>query len=479
MNCILKEAPTMKNKFLWGSATAAYQCEGAWQEGNKSLSNWDAFSHDLSRNKKGVTGDIASDFYHRFEEDIKLLAECNQNSFRFSFSWSRIIDSGTGKRNPEGIKFYNRLLDTLDKYHIEPFFTLYHYDLPNNLYEKGGWENRDTVYAFNEYAKVIFEEFGSRIKYWTTINEPNYETFCCYGRGNYPPNVQDLGRRWRAMYHLLLGSALAIKTFKDMKIEGQIGLVSDSYSIETLVNNQDYEDAKHWADYFYNRSVNDVCVKGTYDEEFVNKLKNDGYPTEYIKESDLDIFKNGVVDFLGVNAYDRTLVKPYTCGETQLSTNNSGDGKTKNVTIVKNWFEADEDINTPKNAWGCEIYPKAIYNLLKQLKELYPKLPIIITENGLGYYDTLENGQIHDQYRSEYLEGNLKWIEQAMHEGCDVRGYFVWSTMDLYSWINGYQKRYGLVYVDYENNLKRIPKDSYFWYQKYIKERGNEYEQDQ
>lgn len=464
----------MPRKFLWGSATASYQCEGAWDVDHKSLSKWDEFSHNPAKNIKGITGDVSCDFYHRYEEDIKMMKEGGQNAYRFSLSWTRIINSETLERNPEGIAFYNRLLDTLEKYEVEPFVTLYHYDLPWTLTEKDGWENRDTAYAFLEYAKVCFEEFGSRVKFWTTINEPNYETFCCYGRGNYPPHYQDLDRRWRAMYHMLLGSALAVKAYHDLGQEGKIGLVSDSYSIETLVDNKEYQEAAHWADHFYNRCVNDVCVKGTYAKEFTDKLLADGCNLDYVKESDLAIFKEGTVDFLGVNAYDRVLVKPYVGGESVMVANNNGDG-TRNETQIKNWFVLDEDVTTPKNAWGCEVYPKAIYNLLTKLKEVYGDLPIIITENGLGYYDKFEDGKIHDQYRIDFLEGTIRWIKKALDDGIDVGGYFVWSTMDLYSWINGYEKRYGLVYVDYENGLKRTPKDSYYWYQNFITTEGKDY----
>ena len=462
-----------KEKFLWGSATSAYQCEGGWQEDEKGISNWDAFCHSEKNSLNRVTGDISSDFYHRYEEDIKTLSEGGQNAYRFSICWSRIIPNGTGKINQKGIDFYNKILDTCEKYNVEPLVPLYHYDMPINLFESGGWENRDTVFAFVEYAKICFKNFGQRIKYWATVNEPNYDTYCCYGRGNYPPNVQDLSRRWKAMYHILLASAASICEYKKMNLCGMIGIVSDSYSIESLVDNDEYRNARYNADLFYNRCVNDVCVHGAYSKEFIDKLSKE-YDLSYMKEEDKKIFKYGVVDYLGINAYDRTLVKPYTTGETQMIANNTGDGVTKNSTIIKDWFELDEDPNTEKNAWGCELYPKSIYNLLLDLKEKYPKTSIIITENGLGYYDQCIDGKVDDPYRIDFLNGFIDWMQKAIKAGCDVRGYFVWSTMDLYSWINGYKKRYGLVYVDYENNNRRIPKSSYYWYKNKIEESYNE-----
>lgn len=461
------------NNFLWGSATAAYQCEGGWKEGQKGLSNWDTFCHSEKNNVNPVTADISSDHYHRYEEDIRMLSEGNQNAYRFSIAWTRIIPEGRGKKSQEGIDFYHRILDTCKRYHVEPVVTLYHYDLPQPLYENGGWENRDTVEAYTEYAKICFEEFGGKVNLWATINEPGYDTICCYGRGNYPPNVQNLERRWRAMYHLLIASASAVKVYKLMKLNGAIGIVSDSYSIETLVDNEDYQKAKYWADLFYNRSVNEVSVTGIYPQDLIDKLKADGFDTSYILAEDEEVFMAGKVDYLGINAYDRTLVKPYQGGETSMTANNTGDGVTKNETIIKNWFVLDEDPDTEKNAWGCELYPKAVYNLLLELRKIYPNTPVIITENGLGYYDNLENGEVQDTYRIDFLKSYIEWILKAMEEGCDVRGYFVWSTMDLYSWINGYNKRYGLVYVDFDNDNKRIPKKSYYWYKDFIEQERN------
>ncbi|MGX8833400.1 glycoside hydrolase family 1 protein [Amedibacillus sp. YH-ame6] len=454
-------------KFLWGSATAAYQCEGGWKEGGKQLSNWDFFCHSEKNDVNPVTGDIASDFYNRYEEDIEMLAKGNQNAYRFSISWSRILNE-KGEIIPEGLEFYHRVIDTCLKFNVEPLVTLYHYDLPLPQYLAGGWENRNTIYDFEKYAEICFNAYHEKVKYWATVNEPNYETLCCYGFGNYPPNVQSIERKFKAMYHIMLASAKAITLFKQKKYKGFIGLVSDSYSIEILNDDESYKEAQRLADLFFNRSVNDVCINGEYSDDFIEKLNIEGYDVSYMLESDKAIFVTGVVDYLGLNAYDRICVKPYTIGESILSTNNTGDEKQKNRNVIKNWFEIDEDKNIPKNAWGMEMYPKSIYNLLLDLNYKYPATPIIITENGLGYYDKLIEGRIHDTYRVDFLSGYIEWIKKAIKNGVDVRGYFVWSTMDLYSWINGYEKRYGLVYVDYEHHNRRIPKDSYYWYKDFI-----------
>lgn len=465
----------MNREFLWGSATAAYQCEGGWKEGKKGLSNWDVFCHSEKNNINPVTGDVACDHYHRYEEDIRMLAQGGQNAYRFSIAWTRILPQGTGERNLEGIAFYNRLIDTCLKYKVEPLVTLYHYDLPQPIFEAGGWENRDIVEQYFEYAKICFEEFGDRVKYWVTINEPNYETLCCYGFGNYPPNVKSLERRWRAMYHMMVASAKAVAFYREKGFDGMIGLVSDSYPIETLKDTPEYRKAAHMADLFFNLSVNEVCVHGNYPEEFVKQLKADGYDLSYMKKEDKEILRNGTVDYLGVNAYNRYIVEPPEDGTTNLNVNNKGDGKESRLQ-VGGWFALGEDKNMEKTPWGMEIYPRSIYDLLMTLKELYPHTPIIITENGVGNYDELQEGKIHDEYRIAYLQGYVDWIEKALEAGCPVLGYFVWSTMDVYSWINGYKKRYGLVYINYDSeDLERIPKDSYYWYKNTIEKRGSKF----
>lgn len=396
------------------------------------------------------------------------MAEGGQNAYRFSISWTRIIPDGTGEVCEEGVAFYDRLIDCCLTHGLTPLATLYHYDLPATLFEKGGWESRETVDAYERYAQVCFDRFGDRIKLWASINEPNYETQCCYAAGNYPPNVQDLGRRWHAMYNLMLASARAISRFRNGGYEGQIGVVSDSYSIETLVDDEAYRFARERAELFFDRCVNDTCILGEFCPDLVEVLTQEGYDLSYIMPEDAEVFAAGTVDYLGVNAYDRYLVKPYTQGETCFKASNTGKKGDKKQSLVKGWFEIDRDDSVPHNSWDMEIYPKSLYNLLKRLYALYPAVPFIITENGLGYKDVVEDGRIHDGYRIEFLQGFVDWMLRAKEEGCDVRGYFVWSTMDVYSWINGYDKRYGLVYVDYDDDCRRICKDSYYWYKEMI-----------
>lgn len=458
-------------EFLWGSATAAYQCEGAWNEAGKGASSWDAFCHSDRNSVNPVTGDVASDHYHRYEEDIRLLAEGNHNAYRFSLAWSRIIPDGTGPVNTAAIDHYRAVIDACHRHGLEPLVTLYHYDLPQSLFDRGGWENRATVDAFARYARICFDAFGDTVTSWLTINEPGYETLCSYGIGNYPPNVQDLGRRWRAMYHLLLASARAVGEFRAAGNKGRIGLVSDSYPVHTMGDSDADREAAHFADLFTNRCVNDTAIDGAFPAEFLSKIAEDGTDMSFVVEADDEVFRAGTVDYLGLNVYDRLLVKPYTTGETDLRANNTGDASSDNRAVVKGWFEMDEDPSTQKNPWGMEIYPEAMYEVLVELRDRYPRTPVIITENGVGYRDIVTNGRIDDDYRIDYLRGFITQMQRAMADGCDVRGYLVWSSMDLYSWINGYEKRYGLIHVDFDTQ-KRTPKASYAWFAGFITDQG-------
>ena len=471
MPAVATAAASYPEGFLWGSATAAYQCEGAWNEGGKGVSNWDAFCHSEANNVNPVTGDVASDHYHRFEEDLDLMVEGGQNAYRFSIAWTRIVPDGVGEPSEEGLAHYDRVIDACLSRGVEPMVTLYHYDMPQKLFERGGWDNRATCEAFARYARICFERYGDRVRLWLTVNEPGYDTLCSYAAGNYPPNVRDLSRRWRAMYHMLLASALAVREFRALGVAGQIGLVSDSYYIESLLDDIANREARDAADLFFNRCVNDVCILGHIPNGMAGRLAADGCDTSYVLPGDAELLASGTVDFLGVNAYERELVKPSDGSPTNLAPNNTGRPEDNHEKTVRGWFTLDSDPDVPKNDWGMELYPRSVYDLLLDLHEKYPNTPVYITENGMGYADVLEDDTVHDQYRIEYLRGFVEWIERAREKGCDIRGYFVWSTMDLYSWINGYRKRYGLVYVDYGDECRRIPKDSFYWYRDLIKER--------
>lgn len=460
-----------KEPFLWGSATAAYQCEGAWNEDGKGEGEWDVFSHENPLNLNGADGDVSCDFYHRYQEDIDMLKTGGQNSYRFSIAWSRILPEGRGRVNPAGIAFYNKVIDYCLTSGIEPNVTLFHYDLPNCIAQEGGWENRAVIDDFAEYAKICFEAFGDRVKLWVTINEPKYYAYCSNMVGNYPPNHKiDFHRYFTTVYHEAVASAKVVAMYHEMNLDGQIGIVHDSSNVETAPGSRRPERIKMIADLFYNRVILDTALKGEMPGALIPLLREYGVDTEFIRFEDALIFEKGRVDFLGLNVYNRFYITDYSEGETEVFHNNRGAGsQAKEGIRIKDWYETTVDPTTKRNMWGREIYPCCMYNTLIEIRERYGDIPVYITENGHGCYETPdENGYVCDDERIEMMQGYIDYMFEAMKDGCNVKGYYAWSTMDLYSWVNGYEKRYGLVRIDFENGNRRIPKKSYYWFRDLI-----------
>ncbi len=468
-----------KSKFLWGSATAAYQCEGAWNVGGKGTSIWDEFCHSPA-NAKGITGDVSCDFYHHFKEDIRLLAESGQNTFRLSISWSRIIPKNDHVVNEEGLRFYDEVLDELEKYDIVPNVTLVHYDLPDYIGHKGGWCYDKVSDEFAYYASVVFKHFGNRIPLYVTINEPDHNAYCDYCVGNYPPNEQNnLQHYCQCAYNMVMCTAKAIREFRKLNLNSQIGIVQGG-GTAALKDTPEYKEAVKYCNIFCTDWILDTAIKGYFSKDLIDAVKSKGFDLSFVKDEDLEIIKNNMVDFLGQNIYCRMLVKPNESGKTAFTVNNAGsnDGTEKSARetrAIEGWFETDRDPNTKLNHWGREIYPKCGYDILMNVKRKYGDIPVYVTENGHGCYDAAdENGYVEDDDRIEFLSDYLEYILKAKEDGVNVKGYYVWSTMDLYSWINGYDKRYGLVRVDYDDpGLKRIPKKSYYWYKDFIKKHQN------
>lgn len=452
--------------FLWGSGTAAYQCEGAWNLDGKGIGEWDFFSHNSPLNINDKNGDVSSDFYHRYREDIDLMAQGSQNTYRFSISWSRIMPLGTGEVNKQGIEFYNEVIDYCLEKGVEPNVTLFHYDLPLELAKKGGWLNQDLIKYFNDYAKVCFEAFGDRVKLWSTINEPRYYSYCTNMVGNYPPNRKmDLQSYFQFQYHLMLASAKAIASFREMNIDGIIGVVHDNGSVEVDPESKNKKEVYDVADFFYNRMILEPALNGSLPkeiDEMEEKLKFKLYPYEDAEE----IFKNGVGDYLGLNLYNRQYVKNWTSGETEIYHNNKGiRSESLEGMRLKPYFESSFDKEVRRNLWGREVNPRVMYTSLKELRDKYNNPMIMITENGHGIYENPDNkGYVEDEERIEIFSEFIDYMLKAKEEGVNVVGYYHWSTMDLYSWINGYEKRYGLVRIDFEDNQRRIPKKSYYWF---------------
>ncbi|MCF0112338.1 MAG: glycoside hydrolase family 1 protein [Erysipelotrichaceae bacterium] len=469
------ETGKVKKGFLWGSANAAYQCEGAWNEDGKGESNWDQFCHS-EKNVKGFTGDVSADFYHHYKEDIRLFAEGGQNTHRFSISWTRILPDRTKKVNMAGVQFYKDVLAECKKYGIVPNVTLLHYDIPSWLEDIGGYRNPVFSDEFAFYCKTVFEQFGNDIPLYVTINEMTHNSTCAYLTGNYPPNISDPQTLVQVSYNLLVANAKAIREFRKLHLTSKIGIVHTTNTVQILKDTPEYRLAQRRCDLFKNKWVTDPCITGKFPPDLKPLLLESGFDLSFVKEEDLEIIANNTIDFLGQNCYTRTLAKPYESGETQYRPNNIGAGASiVEGYVVKGWFETDVDPNTPKNAWSREIYPKTVYDMLMGIKKDYGDIPVYITENGHALYESPdENGQINDDERIEFLQSYCDWLVKAQNDGCNVCGYYTWSSTDCYSWINGYQKRYGLIYVDYDNDCKRTPKKSYYWYKNYIKEHTEE-----
>lgn len=455
------------NDFLWGGATASYQCEGGWQEGGRVESMWDVYLHENHLEN----GDVASDHYHRFREDIRMMKEGGQNSYRFSLAWPRIIKNREGEVNQEGVDFYNRLIDACLEYGITPMVTIFHWDLPQYLEEKGGWLNRDTCVAYTHYAKVCFDRFGDRVKLWATFNEPRYYTNSGYLIGNYPPGHQDIQETVTASYYMMLASAMAVEVFRTGGYDGQIGIVHSFSPVYTTDTSVESAIARRFADNFYNNWILDTAAIGEIPGDLLGELKKT-CDLSMMTPEDLAVIRRNRVDYLGLNYYARVMVKPYESGVTTLIVNNQGKkAKGTSQTIIKGWFEQVRPESSRYTEWDTEIFPEGLYEGIRQVWNKY-HLPIYITENGIGLYEDTSVKRVEDDDRIEFMDMHIAAVLKAKEGGCDVRGYYAWSPFDLYSWKNGTEKRYGLVAIDYENGLERRPKKSYYWYKDVIETDG-------
>ncbi|MEH7106493.1 glycoside hydrolase family 1 protein [Bacillus sp. JJ1764] len=457
----------MRKNFLWGTATASYQCEGGWDEGGRVPSLWDTYLH----NNHLENGNIASDHYHQYKEDIRLMKEGGHNSYRFSLAWPRLIKNLEGEINPEGIQFYHNVIDECLKNGIEPFVTIFHWDLPQYLEDIGGWTSRRIMAAYEELVKLVFSEYGKKVTYWTTFNEPRYYVFSGYKIGNYPPGVNDTQKTIEGSFYMMLANAKAIKIYKEMGLKGKIGIVHSYAPIFGVDDSLETKMAMRNADNYFNNWILDTAIKGEIPIDMLTKL-NEKYNLSFILPKDLKDIKENTVDFIGLNYYARALIRPYSGGETVLRINNSGSlAKGTSKVVVKNWFEQVWDPNSEFTEWDTEIFPQGLYEGILMSYKKYG-IPIYITENGVADYEDVSIDQVQDEKRIVFLNDHIDAILRAVEAGADVRGYYIWSTMDLYSWKNGCEKRYGLVAIDWENQCKRKPKASYYWYKKVCESNG-------
>ena len=460
--------------FLFGAASASYQVEGAWNKDGKGISNWDVFSKIKGKTFEGTNGDVAVDHYHRYKEDIKLMADMGLESYRFSISWPRIIPDGDGEINKKGIDFYNNLIDECLKYGIVPFVTLYHWDMPQNLEEDGGWTNKRTVDAFVKYANVCFKAFGDRVKHWITFNETVVFTTLGYLSGAHPPGIKnDPKKYFQATHNVFTAHAKAVQNYKEMKQFGEIGIThvfSPAFSIDD--NEENIKVTEHANQYGVNWYY-DPVLKGNYPEYVVKQLEENGWTPDWT-EQELNIIKESAQknDFIGLNYYQpQRVIKNDVLNESQERTREDSTGAPGNPSFdgVYKTVMMDDKVYTK---WGWEIAPDAFLEGLRMLKKSYGDIKMYITENGLGDEDPIIEGAIVDVPRIKYIEAHLKAVKRAIEENINLKGYYAWSAIDLLSWLNGYKKQYGFIYVDHKNNLDRKIKLSGYWYKKIIDERG-------
>jgi beta-glucosidase len=435
--------------FIFGTATSAYQIEGAHLEDGRTFSIWDTFSRTKGKVHEFHNGDIACDHYHRYEEDIEILKKLGVDSYRFSISWPRIFPY-EGQFNEKGMKFYKDLAQKLKKAGIKPSVTLYHWDLPQWAEDKGGWVNRESVNWFLELAEVCFKELDEDVDMWITHNEPWCAGFLGYHQGIHAPGRRNLDDAVRAVHHILLSHGKAVQLLKGtLKSSTPIGItlnLSPVYPATASINDQL---AANNADGYANRWFLDPVFKGSYPTDMMNLFSKYVHSYDFIKDGDLETISMEC-DFFGINYYSRGLVE-FNGASDFLSTGAHSDYK--------------------KTGMGWDISPNEFKELIVRLREDYTTLPIYITENGAAFDDVVQEGRVHDADRVEYVEQHLKAVAQLNEEGMNIQGYYLWSLLDNFEWAFGYDKRFGMIYVDFDTQ-QRIWKDSALRYKEIIKHRS-------
>jgi beta-glucosidase len=428
--------------FFWGAASAAYQVEGAVLEDGRGESIWDRFAATPGKVQNGDSGDVACDSYHRYPQDIQLMRELGLNTFRFSIAWPRIVPDGRGRPNVAGLDFYDRLVDELLANQLEPFVTLYHWDLPQALEERGGWPARETVDAFEEYVGIVAGRLGDRVRYWITQNEPWVISWLGYGWGFHAPGRTSDADALAAAHHVLLAHGRAVEVLRREAPGSSVGIALDLVPAHPATDTPADRDAAFESDGFRNRWFLDAVFRGEYPADMLERYASI-LPT--IEEGDMRTIA-APLDFLGVNYYTRAILRA-----------DPSDAKPVPV----------DPEGVQRTTMGWEVYPDGLFELLVRLRDDYELPPLFITENGAAFADDRRNGSVDDPDRISYLEQHIDAVARAIEEGVPVRGYFVWSLLDNFEWAYGYSKRFGIVYVDYET-LDRVPKASYRWYRDFI-----------
>ena len=434
-----KEFLSFPGNFAWGVASASYQIEGAVDEDGRGKSIWDIFSHVRGNTADGESGDVACDHYHRYREDVMLMRSLGIRNYRCSIAWPRILPAGSGAVNQKGLDFYDRLFDCCLENGITPWVTLFHWDLPQALQEKGGFTSRDCVGWFCDYADKVTAHFGDRIKNWITINEPWVYSFCGHLYGVHAPGMKDLPAALSVAHNILLAHGMSLPVIRKNVPGAQAGIANNLAWVESATNRQEDIEAAKRTDMAFNRWFMDPLFGRGYPEDMVCWY---GKNLPQIKDSDFDHMACPM-DFLALNYYTRRLV-----------VHNSADSHIQAKQVYRPHIQRAEF-----DEW--ELFPEGLYKVLVDIKERCGNIPVYITENGTSCLDKVsEDGCVHDPQRVEYLRRHFAAAWQALQEGCDLRGYFVWTLYDNLEWGFGYTKRFGFVYTDRENNLNRIIKDS-------------------
>jgi beta-glucosidase len=434
--------PIFPKDFVWGAATASYQIEGAWNEDGKGESIWDRFSHTLGKVENGDTGDMACDHYHRWRDDLVLMKQLGLKAYRFSISWPRVIPNGFGQINPLGLDFYDRLVDALLEANIQPFATLYHWDLPQALQDRGGWSNREVSAYFADYAAAVVRRLGDRVRSWVTFNEPWVVAFVGNRDGRHAPGLTNEQLALQVAHHLLVAHGLAAQAIRSIDPALEVGIVNNMWPYEFEIDTPE------------NRSqADELWLKN--EGWFIEPIVCGSYPARawaayganvpIIQPGDMSLIAQRI-DFMGINYYSRHLVE--------------------NGEIVANVP------NVEHTEMGWEVNAPGLRRLLNQLKRDYRLPPLYITENGAAFVDQVSpDGQVHDPRRLNYFREHIRQIKLAIDDGVNLRGYFAWSLLDNFEWGYGYSKRFGLVHVDYQTQ-QRIIKDSGLWYKQVIARNG-------
>ena len=455
---------SLPKNFLWGASTSAYQVEGAYNEDGKGLS-----VQDVKEPFPGTPNfNVCSDHYHHYKEDVKLFAELGLKAYRFSIAWTRILPDGDGEVNPKGLEFYSNLIDECLKYGIEPIVTMFHFDLPLALDNDGGWTNPRTMHAFVKFAKILFENYGSRVKYWLTINEQNM--MILYGPviGTTKPGQEAL--LYQSNHYMLLAQAKVFKLCHEMIPNAKIGPAPNISVNYPHTSKPEDNLATLYVNAVRNWLYLDIAVWGKYNPVAMDYITKKGFKIE-INEEDMQILREGKPDFIAFNYYNTATIEAYsesesaTQGDQQIALGDPG------------YFKGVANEFLPFTDFGWQIDPLGFRTTLMEIYSRY-NLPLLITEKGLGAYDKVEeDGSINDDYRIEYLKQHITELKRAVESGVEVMGYCPWSAIDLISTHQGFLKRYGFIYVNRDNDdlkdLKRLKKKSFFWYNNLIKENAD------